>query len=104
MPSTKFILLTCLISLCGSKSTAKVPYSRNEDSSVKHEESLQMSKLFNFFFKSKISVNNPFAMPTEVVPKEDSRFSEVKSVGSCKCCPSTLYQEGKNIYDYSIKT
>lgn len=98
MPSTKFILLTSLISLCGSKST-----SRKEDSSVKHEESLPMSKLFNFFFKSKVSVNKPFAMSTEIVPKEDSRFSEVKSVGSCKCCPSALYQQGKNIYDYFIK-
>ena len=42
-------------------------------------------------------------MSTEIVPKEDSRFSEVKSVGSCKCCPSALYQQGKNIYDYFIK-
>ena len=62
-----------------------------------------MSKLFNFFFKSKVSINKPFAMSTEVVPEDDSGFSGVKPVGSCKCCPSTIYQKGKNAFAYSTK-
>ena len=42
-------------------------------------------------------------MSTEVDPEEDSGFSGVKPVGSCKCCSSTIYQKGKNAFAYSTE-